>query len=150
MNIPRGDFIGFTIDGIHSSRLGIIRVSESSRLTENLLLAFSYKTGGLVTDTGLAWLDGTRANPEYVLNADITKLMFEALGRLQDVQSARKQISNSILSKTQNLGDMNVEININVDKIDSDYDISQLAQQIKEELVTESMYRNVNTISFLR
>ena len=110
----------------------------------------AYKTGGLVTDTGLAWLDGTRANPEYVLNADITKLMFEALGRLQDVQSARKQISNSILSKTQNLGDMNVEININVDKIDSDYDISQLAQQIKEELVTGSMYRNVNTISFLR
>lgn len=44
MNIPRGDFIGFTIDGIHSSRLGIIRVSESSRFTENLLPAFSDKT----------------------------------------------------------------------------------------------------------
>lgn len=44
MSIPRGDFIGFTIDGIHSSRLGIIRVSDSSRFTENLLPAFSDKT----------------------------------------------------------------------------------------------------------
>lgn len=109
----------------------------------------AYKTGGLVTDTGLAWLDGTRANPEYVLNADITKLMFETLGHLQDMQLARKQITNSVLSKTQNIGDTKVEININVDKIDSDYDVAQLAEQIKQNIVTEGMYRNVNTINFL-
>ena len=110
----------------------------------------AYKTGGLVTDTGLAWLDGTRANPEYVLNADITKLMFETLGHLQDMQSTKKQISNSILSKTQNIGATNVEININVDKISSDYDVTQLAEQIKQNIAAESMYRNVNTINFLR
>ena len=110
----------------------------------------AYKTGGLVTDTGLAWLDGTRANPEYVLNADITKLMFETLGHLQDIQSARKQVTNSVLSKTQNIGDTKIEININVDKIDSDYDVTQLAEQIKQNIFSESMYRNVNTIDFLR
>ena len=36
-------------------------------------------TGGLIDYTGPAWVDGTEPNPEYVLNADQTKMMFGIL-----------------------------------------------------------------------
>ena len=32
----KGDFTGFTFDGVHSSELGIIRVSDSDRYVEEL------------------------------------------------------------------------------------------------------------------
>ena len=37
MSILTGDFIGFSYNDVHSSELGIIRVSEGSRFNENLL-----------------------------------------------------------------------------------------------------------------
>ena len=40
----RGDYIGFTFDGTHSSELGIVRVSDGSRFQETLLPEFSNKT----------------------------------------------------------------------------------------------------------
>lgn len=36
----KGDFLGFTFDGVHSSRLGITRVSEGDRYNESLLPEF--------------------------------------------------------------------------------------------------------------
>lgn len=44
MSIIKGDFLGFTFDGIHSSELGIFRVSDGSRYTENLLPTIQDKT----------------------------------------------------------------------------------------------------------
>ena len=37
MSVLDGDFIGFSFDGIHSSDLGILRVSDGSRYNEYLL-----------------------------------------------------------------------------------------------------------------
>lgn len=38
------DFIGFTFDGVHSSDLGILRVSSGSRFSEDLLPSFTDQT----------------------------------------------------------------------------------------------------------
>lgn len=38
------DFIGFTFDGVHSSELGILRVSGGSRFSEDLLPSFTDQT----------------------------------------------------------------------------------------------------------
>lgn len=40
----KGDFIGFTINNIHSSELGIVRVSSGSRYEEDLLPTFNDRT----------------------------------------------------------------------------------------------------------
>jgi hypothetical protein len=40
----KGDFLGFQFDDVHSSDLGIIRVSDGSRYTENLLPTIQDKT----------------------------------------------------------------------------------------------------------
>lgn len=42
--VKDNDFIGFTLGGIHSSSLGILRVSNGSRYEDTLLPAFSDKT----------------------------------------------------------------------------------------------------------
>lgn len=44
MSAIKGDFIGFTYNGVHSSELGIVRVSGGSRFEENLLPTMSDKT----------------------------------------------------------------------------------------------------------
>jgi hypothetical protein len=54
-----------------------------------------YKSGGLNTVTGPAWLDGTPTKPEYVLNAEQTSRFFELI----DVLGA-----GSALSTTQATG----------------------------------------------
>jgi hypothetical protein len=33
----KGDYMGFTYNGIHSSDIGIVRTSDGSRFNENLL-----------------------------------------------------------------------------------------------------------------
>lgn len=44
MSVLRGDYIGFSYNGIHSSDLGIVRVSNGSRFDENLLPTIQDKT----------------------------------------------------------------------------------------------------------
>ena len=44
MSIIKGDFLGFTFDDVHSSELGITRISDGSRYTENLLPTIQDKT----------------------------------------------------------------------------------------------------------
>lgn len=48
----------------------------------------AYKTGGLVDETGLAWLDGTKGKPEMVLNAQDTKNLIELTDTLRKLSDA--------------------------------------------------------------
>lgn len=100
-----------------------------------------YATGGLADYTGPAWLDGTSTNPELVLNA-------------QDTQNfiMLKDILASILNSTSgvnavNSGDNYFDIHIEVEKIESDYDVDQMADRIKNIIRDDAMYRNVNIIN---
>ena len=44
MSVFKGDYMGFTYNGTHSSDLGIVRVSDGSRFNENLLPTIQDKT----------------------------------------------------------------------------------------------------------
>ena len=104
-----------------------------------------YKTGGIADFTGPAWLDGTKSNPELILNARDT----ENFIALKDILSSimdRKGLQNN----TQSVGDMYFNIDINVDKISNDYDVENLSKKIKQELADSAMYRNVNLVNFIR
>lgn len=105
----------------------------------------AYKTGGIADFTGPAWLDGTKSNPELILNARDT----ENFIALKDILSSimdRKGLQNN----TQSVGDMYFNIDINVDEISSDYDVEDLSRKIKQELTDSAMYRNVNLVNFIR
>lgn len=102
----------------------------------------AYKTGGLADFTGPAWLDGTKSHPELVLNAKDTQNFLI----LKDILSSAVKNAGT----SNNGGDNYYDINISVDEIASDYDVDQLARRVKEQIVEDSIYRNVNTISFIR
>ena len=105
----------------------------------------AYKTGGIADFTGPAWLDGTKSNPELILNARDT----ENFIALKDILSSimdRKGLQNN----TQSVGDMYFNIDINIDKLSNDYDVEDLNKKIKQELTDSAMYRNVNLVNFIR
>ena len=100
-----------------------------------------YATGGLADFTGPAWLDGSRSHPEYVLNAAQTEGFLQLVDMFTKPQDA--------FSGNHGFGDNYFDIDINAE-IGSDYDVDQLVERIKTKITEDSMYRNVNAISFIR
>ena len=99
----------------------------------------AYKTGGLNTTTGPAWLDGTKTKPEYILNAEQTAGFLKMADHLAGLKEG-----------TGFTGDNYFDINIAVDSISNDYDVEQMANKIKNIITEDSMYRNVNSINWIR
>ena len=58
-------------------------------------------------------------------------------------------LSNGNIQTARN-GDFYFDIHIDVDKIDNDYDVDQIANRIKQQITDEARYRNVNTINMIR
>lgn len=102
----------------------------------------AYAKGGLADFTGPAWLDGTKSKPELVLNARDTENFIQ----LKDI------LSNLLKGDTSsgNSGDNYFEIHIDVDSLNNDYDVEQLATKIKKMINDDARYRNVNSINLLR
>ena len=101
-----------------------------------------YASGGLNTQAGPAWLDGTASNPELVLNARDTQNFIELKDVLADMRK------NGGLSLTG--GDNYYNISVNVDQMSSDYDVDRAIDRIKARIAQDGAYRNVNTLSRLR
>ena len=103
-----------------------------------------FKTGGLADFTGPAWLDGTKAKPELVLNAQDTANFIALKDILASLLSAQGFANN-----TQKGGDNYFDIDINA-QLEGDYDVDKLTEKIKRDIYNDGQYRNVNTINYLR
>ena len=103
-----------------------------------------YATGGLNTETGFAWLDGTADEPEYVLNARQT----DAFLRLADILPTMMEKNNVTNDNSSN--QINLNLVMNVDQIASDYDVDRIADRVKDIVYNAGQYRNVNTLNFIR
>ena len=103
-----------------------------------------FATGGLADFTGPAWLDGTPSKPELVLNAKDTQNFIA----LRDVLS-RAMSSTGAVENTYG-GDAMYEININVDKIEKDYDVDRVIEKVKKEITKGAGYRNVTQVRNFR
>ena len=93
-----------------------------------------YKTGGLVDYTGPAWVDGTPTKPEAFLNAQDTQRIGEAakiLAQIPALNGASENVST-------NIGDTTIEIHINVENIESDYDVDQMIERVKNDIIDVS------------
>ena len=140
--IANGKKAGYTEDEI---RLGqqYLNYRYGGKTEAQAKKLMGYKTGGLADFTGPAWLDGTKSHPELVLNARDTENFIQ----LKDILSSVLKRNNN---KTENSGDNYFEIHIDVERIEDDYDVEQLADKIKGIIQQDAMYRNVNVINRLR
>lgn len=103
----------------------------------------AYKTGGLVDFTGPAWLDGSKSKPELVLNSRDTKSFLA----LKDVLSSFMHSAHS--TQPQNMGDLNFDIKVDAN-IDSDYSVDEMLDRIKQQIVNDASYRNINVLNWIR
>ena len=108
----------------------------------------TYKTGGLADFTGPAWLDGTKAHPELVLNARDTENFIQLKDILADILTGTGSLKDS--QETQTNGVNSFDIDINVESISDDYDVEQLANKIRSMIYEDASYRNVNNINLIR
>ncbi len=104
----------------------------------------AYKTGGLATQTGLAWLDGTKSRPELVLNARDTENFIQLKDILSDLLRGGSTTSNITTS-----GDNYFSITVQAE-IANDYDVERLTKKIKDEIYKDGSYRGVNVIRKIR
>ena len=117
--------------------------NKNGKITQKKLKT-SFKTGGIADFTGPAWLDGTPSKPELVLNARDTQNFIALRDVLNKALGATTSVTNSYG------GNATYEININVDKIEKDYDVDRVAERVKKIIVKDSGYRNVTQVRNFR
>lgn len=93
-----------------------------------------YAKGGLVDYTGPAWVDGTPNKPESFLNSEDTARIGEAAKLLADLPIFNST-SNAENAVSTNIGDTSIEIHINVESISDDYDVDQMIERVKQDIV---------------
>lgn len=133
---------GFFVGSIGSRGNEIFKISSDEKkikdwVNKNAPLSYGghvYKSGGLVDYTGPAWVDGTPDQPEAFLNSEDTKAIGNAAKILSDIPSVRNYEEGTTITNN-NGGDVTVEVNINVDHMDSDADIEYIVNRVKDEIV---------------
>ena len=130
------------------------KTHSSADLSEMTRLSKSYNTqkkatvkkfarGGIADFTGPIQIDGTKANPERILSATQTKLfegLVASLEQMNRVRVAPMKYNGEAVTNNKSYGYNFGDINIKVERLDSDRDIEDLADKVKESIV-ESMTR---------
>ena len=104
-----------------------------------------FAEGGLVNFTGPAWVDGSPERPEAFLSAEDTENIGNAARILSNIPWIDRTTDSSTVV-TNNGGDVNVEINLNIDHISSETDIDEMLERVKEEIVEVARPAGTNTI----
>lgn len=115
------------------------KVDKNGNPTEYKL----FKTGGLADFTGPAWLDGTKTKPELVLNQQDTQNFISLIDTLSSLNKSGNQ--SSLGAGGNNYYDIDISA-----ELGSDYDVDQLAEEIKRQIQNDSAYRNTTSIGFIR
>lgn len=102
----------------------------------------AYKLGGLATETGPAWLDGTKSKPERVLSAYQTQLFEDMIKTLHEIRTINVGgIMNAKAPDINNgAGGFNIEsIQVIVENLDTDADYEEMAERVGEKLKEQIM-----------
>lgn len=107
----------------------------------------AYASGGLVTSTGMAHLDGSYANPELVLNPDDTR-RFLAAAQLMRVSPMLTELDgglkhlNAMRDSGSGVGTLVVNNNIEIDHVQ---DYNDFVSQLQRDKKFENMMKDVVT-----
>lgn len=102
-----------------------------------------YKEGGLVKETGYAYVDGTDAKPEAFLNAEDTERIGNAAKLLSNIPSLNR---SNISTTNTTYGDTKVEVNLYIGNISSDVDVDDMIDQVTDRIVKVARPLGTNVI----
>lgn len=126
------------LSGSSSSAIG-----QWARTFYDKITVKKYARGGIADFTGPIQIDGTKANPERILSATQTKLfegLVASLEQMNRVRVSPMKYNGEAVTNNKSYGYNFGDINIKVERLDSDRDIDDLADKVKESIV-ESMTR---------
>lgn len=86
----KGDFLGFTFDGVHSTELGVFRVSDGSRYSENLLPTIQDKTIQIPGADGTYYYGSFYTQRQINFSIAYDNLSEAQLRRLKNIFSDKK------------------------------------------------------------
>ena len=113
---------------------------ETGNVPQNL----GFSQGGLVDYTGPATVHGTPTKPEAFLSAADTK-NFQILMELLNKAVNYKGDTQSNVPNALQIGEC--QIIVEVGSIADDYDVEQAIDKVKQSIVDNSNYRNVNIVT---
>lgn len=90
MSALRGDFIGFTIDGIHSSDLGLMRISEGDRYEANLSPTFSDRTSHIQGSDETYYFGTDYTSLTHKLSVAFDSISEKQIRRIKQIFSSKK------------------------------------------------------------
>lgn len=95
----KGDFIGFEFRGVHSSDLGIVRVSDGSRYNENLLPTLQDKTVQVPGGDGYYYFGSSYTNKQFSISFsfdNMSEVQFRKLRALLGSKDLGKLIFDEV------------------------------------------------------
>ena len=98
----------------------------------------TYLRGGLAYNTGLAWLDGTKQDPERVLSPYQTKLfetMVQALEKMSTISIPTMPTFGNIQTSTGGSTFTFGDIIVQVDNLNTDDDYDTMAEKVSDVLM---------------
>ena len=101
----------------------------------------AYARGGMSSDTGLAWLDGTKARPERILSPYQTELFEDMLRSLHEIRMMRVPSSTVIpqVPEAQQPSYTIENITVQVQKLETDTDYEEIAEKVGEQIMEKAM-----------
>ena len=85
MSETKIDYVGFTYNGVHSSELGIVRVSDGSRFNENLLPTMQDKTVQVPGGDGTYYFGSYYTQRQFSVNFAFDGLTEEQVAKIKTV-----------------------------------------------------------------
>ena len=90
MGTIKGDFIGFSYNGVHSSELGIVRTSEGSRFNENLLPTIKDRTVQVPGGDGTLYFGSEFTQRQISISFAFDELTEQQLSQIQQLFGDKK------------------------------------------------------------
>ena len=98
MGVLKGDYIGFSYNGVHSSDLGIVRTSDGSRFNENLLPTMQDKTVQVPGGDGTYYFGSYYTQRQFSVSFAFDSLTEEQIAQIKQV-FGDKQIHDLIFDE---------------------------------------------------
>ena len=101
-----------------------------------------YLEGGVVSDAGLAWLDGTKSRPERVLSPYQTELfedLLKTLHAIRTVQAPQAVVCPQLPETVQNQPLTIESITVNVEQLEKEADYDAMAERVGEKIMERAM-----------
>ena len=115
-------------------------------LSKNSKANESIRNSSVLESAGSALWTKEQISPELVLKESLVLSPV----KLKDITAEVVNNQEKLSKKTETQGDNYYDIDINVEKLDNDYDVEQIADKIKRMIQDDAAFRNVQSVRFAR